>query len=272
MTNPRTGPAEGQRRDLGRLVVLASDHVGYRVVKFLLEHQFDVATIVVDKSDRGGFNSDIEHEVATADAAVRLVSGEILDDPEFLADLDSKSPRLGILAWWPRLLKGPLRSVPALGWLNFHPSLLPHNRGKHPNFWCLRDGSPCGVSLHFIDDGIDSGPIVASAVVETDWTDTGKSVYLRSLDRIIDLFETNIGAILAGDLTPIPQDGRLASFHLAKELKPASTFDLDEPTTPRQLLNLIRARTFDSFPGAQFQDQGRSFEVRVTINEVIEHG
>jgi methionyl-tRNA formyltransferase len=50
--------------------------------------------------------------------------------------------------------------------INIHLSLLPWNRGADPNFWAWFDNTPHGVSIHHMDDGIDSGPIIFNGTVD----------------------------------------------------------------------------------------------------------
>ena len=67
--------------------------------------------------------------------------------------------------------------------INLHISYLPFNRGAHPGFWCFYDGTPCGVTIHDVDEGVDTGPVLARRVVEIDpWTTTFDGAYwqLRS--------------------------------------------------------------------------------------------
>lgn len=44
--------------------------------------------------------------------------------------------------------------------INLHISYLPFNRGSHPNYWSFKEKTPKGVTIHFIDKGIDTGPIL----------------------------------------------------------------------------------------------------------------
>ena len=52
--------------------------------------------------------------------------------------------------------------------VNLHISYLPWNRGAHPNFWSFFDATPTGVSIHLIDKGIDTGPIIVQKKVKLD--------------------------------------------------------------------------------------------------------
>jgi Methionyl-tRNA formyltransferase len=248
------------------MIVLASDYVGLKTLEHLVEHGYRVDAIVTDPADRGGFNSRIR-DVAENAGQGAIYETKDLKSPEVLARLESSGPELGILAWWPRLLKGEIRKVPRMGWLNFHPSLLPYNRGRNPNFWALADDTPCGVTLHFIDDGIDSGPIVAQAQIEVGWTDTGFTLYEKSREAILDLFRRNIDAILAGKVVPVLQDLAQGVEHREGDMIEASTVDIDAPTTGRRLLNLARAKMFAPHPPVRFRDAGRTYTVSVVIEE-----
>lgn len=174
---------------------------------------------------------------------------------------------LGVLAWWPTLLRDPLLSLPRLGWLNMHPSLLPFNRGKHPNFWAIVDQTPAGASLHFVDRGVDTGPILAQERLEFDWTATGKDVYQESVALCLDLFRHNFDRALLG--VPLPAQPHGGTSHFAAEMDLISHLDLDQEMRVADLLNLLRARTFPPHPACWFHgDDGERYEVRVEITRV----
>jgi methionyl-tRNA formyltransferase len=59
------------------------------------------------------------------------------------------------------IVRGPLLSRLGSRMANLHISYLPWNRGSNPNFWSWYCDTPKGVTLHFVDEGIDTGPIIA---------------------------------------------------------------------------------------------------------------
>lgn len=71
---------------------------------------------------------------------------------------------------------------------NLHPSYLPYGRGYYPMFWALYAGEPAGATLHRINGGIDTGPIVDQVSVYHDATDDGPSLYRRVRAAERDLF------------------------------------------------------------------------------------
>lgn len=250
------------------MIVLASDYVGFKTVEFLFQRGEQVGFVVIDPADRGGYNARIKQRCLSSRQGCVLVDAVQLKSDAFLKRVARTRPRIGILAWWPHILKGPIHSIPQMGWLNLHPSYLPFNRGKHPNFWCLADGTPCGVSLHFIDEGIDSGDLVAQAQVDISWEDTGETVYRKSRERILRLFRDKFDAVVADHLPRVKQPSKIGSSHTAREIEEASRIKLDAPCTARKLFNIIRARMFPPHPTAYFHDGRRKYSVRILIKEI----
>lgn len=189
------------------------------------------------------------------------------DTPEFVHFLRALDADWGILAWWPKIVKPHIRMATKHGFLNTHPSMLPYNRGKHPNFWSIVEGLPFGVTLHVIDDGIDTGDIVAQREIPYGWCDTGESLYAKGLAQMIELFRETYPRLRAGNIERKRQDGTLATFHKAAELDDSSRIDLNATYTARHLLNLMRARTFQGHPSCWFEDCGETFEVKVHIKK-----
>ncbi|HEU0001093.1 MAG TPA: methionyl-tRNA formyltransferase [Ktedonobacteraceae bacterium] len=71
-------------------------------------------------------------------------------------------PDIMCVACFSRYIPRTILAIPRLGCLNVHPSLLPANRGPNPLFWTFHDGHhETGVTIHMMDEGLDTGPIVA---------------------------------------------------------------------------------------------------------------
>jgi methionyl-tRNA formyltransferase len=241
-----------------KCVIFAHGSVGQMVVQYVASEYRDDIGVVVTVGENNVWDA------ANREGVPCLV---FEDTPEFVQRLRDLQADWGILAWWPKLVKSHLRAVTKHGFINTHPSLLPYNRGKHPNFWSIVEGAPFGVSLHLVDDGIDTGDIVAQREIPYGWCDTGESLYAKGLAHMCQLFRQTYPALRAGKFEPERQDGTVATFHKAAELDGASRIELNGTYTARQLLNLMRARTFPGHPACWFEDQGDTFEVTVTIKK-----
>ena len=105
--------------------------------------------------------------------------------------------------------------------INLHLSFLPFNRGAHPNFWSFIDNTPSGVTIHEIDEGIDTGPIIYQKKFDIDILKdnflTFRKTYSFLFREVEELFEKNLKNILEKKYTSISQK-KGGSFHKEKEL------------------------------------------------------
>jgi len=141
-------------------------------------------------------------------------------DPEFIERLRTLAPDLMVVAAYGQLLPQTLLDIPRHGCLNVHPSLLPAYRGAAPIQWALAHGlSETGVTLMRMDAGLDTGPIVTTAVTPILDEDTGQSLHDRLANLGGELLVRSLPDYLAGYLQPRPQplDGVSLARKITKE-------------------------------------------------------
>jgi methionyl-tRNA formyltransferase len=152
-------------------------------------------------SRRAGPWDKIQHLSALAGATMLWPRAET--DPDVLDAISAVDASVGIVAGLNRIIKEPAFSVyPPL--YNIHPSLLPNHRGPDPGFWQLKTGArEGGATLHRIDPGIDTGPIILRepCVIEP-WFDAddlnaatiraGITIMNRFLNGYVDLADRGV--------------------------------------------------------------------------------
>ncbi len=127
-------------------------------------------------------------------------------DPASVAALRRLEPDLFVSAGYALILKNELLGVPRLLAANFHASLLPDYRGKHPVFWTLRGGERwAGLTVHAMDPGIDTGDILYQVKVRTRRDDTVATLYERIMERSIELVSRLVADATRGDIPRRPQ-------------------------------------------------------------------
>lgn len=101
--------------------------------------------------------------------------------------------------------------------INLHISFLPWNRGADPNFWSFVERTPKGVSIHYVDEGVDTGDILVQREVSMDSkASTLATSYARLKAEIEELFKVNWIEIKRGRLEGTEQSGTGTS-HRAKD-------------------------------------------------------
>jgi len=102
--------------------------------------------------------------------------------------------------------------------INLHIGYLPYNRGSHPNFWSFYDSTPSGITIHVLDEGIDTGDVLVQRYINFDDGEvTFTETYKRLMNELEDLFIEHRSDILAGLITPVPQRGS-GTYHRSSDL------------------------------------------------------
>jgi methionyl-tRNA formyltransferase len=100
--------------------------------------------------------------------------------------------------------------------INLHISYLPYNRGADPNLWSWIEQTPKGVTIHKIDEGIDTGDILIQKKIDFRKNETLSSSYALLRNEIENLFIENFDDIINNNLIPKKQLEK-GTFHLSKD-------------------------------------------------------
>jgi methionyl-tRNA formyltransferase len=169
-----------------------------------------------------------------------------MKDPEFLQALAGWKPDLIAVAAYGRILPAAILSLPPLGCVNVHGSLLPKYRGAGPIQWAIINGeTETGITTMLMDEGMDTGAILLQKAIPIAADDTAGTLSPRLAELGGRLLVETIARLKANTLVPQPQEASRAT--LAPLLKKEDgAIDWTLPATV--LAN--RVRGLSPWPGA----------------------
>ncbi|MBI5508851.1 MAG: methionyl-tRNA formyltransferase [Deltaproteobacteria bacterium] len=175
-------------------------------------------------------------------------------------------PDVVVVAAYGRILPPALLAIPSAGCVNVHASLLPRHRGASPIHHAILAGDPeVGVAIMRMEAGLDTGPVYAMHAVPMPARASAVSLSPLLAALGAELLLAVLPDIVAGTLTPTPQDERAATYAplLAKE---DGRLDFGEPAAALER----RVRAMTPWPGAFAVVGGR--RLLVTEAEVVDGG
>ncbi|HKX49934.1 MAG TPA: methionyl-tRNA formyltransferase, partial [Candidatus Binatia bacterium] len=186
--------------------------------------------------------------------------------PEVTEQFVSLKADLAILAFVSQIIPPPVFNAPRLGSICYHPSLLPKYRGRTAINWALiRGETVTGLTIFWLDKGIDTGPILLQKEVRVEPDDTAGTLYFNKLFPMgIEAIDEAVDLIKAGNPPRIAQDESKATYDPPCGEEHAK-IDWSKPA--QEVYNLIRG--CDPQPGAHTTYQGKTlrlFDTRLQKN------
>jgi len=196
------------------------------------------------------------------DVNVRAV---IEEEEEGLEKIKDLRPDIVVSSGFEHIVSKEIIEVPEKGIVNLHPSYLPYNRGAHPYIWPLIEDTPAGVSVHFMNEALDEGPIIARKEVRVKPDDDAESLRDRLMVEQFELFKDSWNDIVEGNAEEQRPD--LGTVHRKNDLDRVSHLDLDEEMKLGEALDLLRALSYGDKALAYFEEDGKDYSVSIEISE-----
>lgn len=246
-----------------RVVFLGNNTLAVRVLSFLKTQPQKIVALVVHPHG----NSKRRRQLVSMSGLSkdRILDGDEINQSHSRQILMALQPDMLVSVMFGYILKPKVLATASQGGINLHPAYLPYNRGAHPNVWNIIDDTPAGVTLHTIDKGVDTGRILAQRKVRVLPTDTGKDLYSRLEDVAYELFVTTWPRLVAGKVKGRPQS-RGGTFHRVKDLHRTDEIGLNQSYRGKELIDLLRARTFPPHQGAYFKTDNKKVYIRIKLD------
>ena len=244
-----------------RMILVGQGPFGEKVLEALVKQGEEIVGVFSPPDKRGeGMGSLAER------SHISTYRPKQMKDPEVYEVYRKLNLDLVILAFITDILPERLLSLPTIGTICYHPSLLPRHRGGSAINWAVIQGDRrTGLTILWSDKGIDTGPILLQKEVDIGPDDTTGSLYFKTLFPMgIDAIIEAVELIKRGRAPKIPQDESKATYEPPCDDKVAS---IDFEKSGQAIYNLIRG--CDPQPGAFSTFKARKvrlYDARMTVS------
>ncbi|CAM4379798.1 methionyl-tRNA formyltransferase [Mycobacterium basiliense] len=242
-----------------RIVMFGFQTWGRKTLQALIDLDHHVALAVThpasEQSYKAIFSASVEELARDHGIPVHLTERV---DAETIDLVKRAEPDVIVVNSWYTWMPADLYDLPPHGTLNLHDSLLPKFTGFSPVLWALISGeSEFGLTIHRMDDGLDTGDILIQHALPIGPADTGTELVMRAIELIPGALRDALGALEAGTAVWRPQNkAERTYFH--KRSQRDSLIDWTWPA--EDLERFVRALS-DPYPRAFTYYRGERIEV-----------
>ena len=267
-----------------RIMFMGTPHFAVPTLKTLVREGYEIVSVVTQPDrpkGRGQKLTPSPVKLVAEESGVSIVQPQRLGD-DFLRMVSALEPELLVVIAFGQIIPGKvLRSVP-WGGINIHASLLPKYRGSAPIQWAIIQDEPqTGLTTMFMDEGMDTGPILLQRTVAIPEGQTAGELHDRLADLAPGLLIETLRGLAQGTVKAREQDNALATY-TAKLTKEHGLLDWSWPVS--RICGLIRG--LDPWPGAytffngkmlklygcSFAETGQTGSAPGTVRDLTEKG
>jgi len=234
---------------MSRIVFMGTPEFAVPILDALTRTSHNIVGIYTRADQPAGRGKQLQPSPIKQLAAARglpISQPPTLRQPDYIAQLRDLAPDVIIVAAYGLLLPRDVLTIPPRGCINTHASLLPRHRGAAPIIAAILAGdAETGITLMQMDEGLDTGPILAQRAIPIDDDDTTGTLTPKLANLATELLSETLPRILAGEIVPQPQDhARATMFKQIK--KEEGLIDWTRPAT--EIARRVRA--FNPWPSA----------------------
>jgi methionyl-tRNA formyltransferase len=232
-----------------KIVFIGGVKFSYDLLQYILQNNVSVSMVFSYDDSKQKFYSDFTPlDDLTKKYKIKHVKVQNINDQKNMDALQLIKPDLILVMGWSQLLKKEILSIPKMGVIGSHPTMLPKYRGRAPIPWTIiKKLKESGLTFFYMKEGADDGDILDQQKFNVSSDDDASSLYIKITNLGKSMLLKNLKLIKQGQGKRIPQDE--SKFI---EFWPKRTSDdgkIDWSKNGKEIHTIIRANTHP-YPGA----------------------
>lgn len=243
-----------------RIVFMGTPDFAAEVLDSIVKAGHEVIGVVSQPDKPKGRGKALQHTPVKEKALennIKVYQPAKVRDEEFVKLLAELKPDIIVVVAFGQIIPGSILKLPKYGCINVHASLLPKYRGAAPIQWAVINGEKeTGVTIMQMNEGLDTGDILTTALVVLDKQETGGSLFDRLMHEGAKLCVETLTKIENNEITKIPQDDSQATYTSKLDKKLGN---IDFSMTAKDIERLIRG--LNPWPSAYTKLDGRTLKI-----------
>ena len=243
-----------------RILFMGTPKISAICLRRLVADGYDVVGVVTGEDKVRGRKmilTPTETKRTAEELGIPVITPATLRDDSFMNSLEAFAPDMIVVVAFGKILPKSVIDYPRLGCINLHVSLLPKYRGAAPMQRAIMEGErETGVTVMYMDEGLDTGDIIAVSRFSIGDEDNFEDIHDRSAEIGSKLLSVTVGELAEGKATRKKQDSSLATY--AKKIE-KSDAKIDFSKSARELDCIIRGTT--PIPGAFAYHCGKMLKI-----------
>jgi methionyl-tRNA formyltransferase len=243
-----------------RIVFIGTGEIGVPTLRALQKSEHEIVGVVTQPDKPAGREQKITAppiKAALGGTQLSILQPDKIKDPEAIDQVHQLEPDVIVVVAYGQILPRAVLEIPRVACLNLHASLLPRWRGAAPIQAAIAAGDrETGITVMYMDEGLDTGDILIQRDIDISPTDTGGSLHDRLAEIAPDALLESLQLLANRKAPRIPQDKSLATY-APKLNRESGRINWNEPTEVIE----HKVRAYNPWPGAFSELENRKLKI-----------
>lgn len=243
-----------------RIIFIGTGKIGVPALRKVQNSDYELVAVVTQPDKPAGREQKITPppiKAALAGTEVPILQPAKIKDPAAVEEIRAFKPDVIVLMAYGQILPRTVLQIPTVACLNLHASLLPRWRGAAPIQAAIAAGDrETGITVMYMDEGLDTGDIFLQRKIDILPTDTGASLHDQLAEVAAEALLEALRLLANGNAPRTPQNSALATS-APKLNRESGRINWNEPAEVIEK----RIRAYDPWPGAFTEFEGRKLKV-----------
>jgi len=243
-----------------RIVFIGTGEIGVPTLHALQESEHELVGVVTQPDKPVGRKQSITPppiKTALAGVKVPIFQPTKIKDPNAIEQIRVLAPDMIVVMAYGQILPSAVLEIPRVACLNLHVSLLPRWRGAAPIQAAIAAGDhETGITVIYMDEGLDTGDILLRRKVDILASDTGRSLHDRLAGIAPNVLFESFGLLASGQAPRIPQETQFATY-APKLDRESGRINWNEPAEVIER----KIRAYNPWPGAFTEFKNRKLKI-----------
>lgn len=197
-----------------RIFIFGNRNVGVECLDYIHGQGGDIVGVSPESYDDGKDGWQRSFRKRCLELGMNILDAKRINEPAFVAQVAALKPDVLFSFQCARIFKNIMLNAAPMGCINLHFAPLPKYRGCSPIAWMVLNGEKrAGVTLHMVDEGIDTGDIVFQDFFPIAPNMSARELYDLETEKAVALFKKSYAAIMAGGFPKTKQDEAASSYY-----------------------------------------------------------
>lgn len=252
-----------------RILFMGTPDFAATILDRLIKEEHEIIGVVTQPDKQKGRGKEVSYSAVKELALshnLPVYQPLKVREPEFLEKLNEMAPEVIIVAAFGQILPKALLEIPQFGCINVHGSLLPKYRGAAPIQYSILEGEKeTGITIMYMDVGIDTGDMILQEKLAIDEEETGGSLFDKMAELGAELLVKALISIKDGSAVRTPQNNKEATYVKIID-KQMGRIDFTQSAT--KIERMIRG--LNPWPSAYTMLEGKTLKVWLAKVESFE--